>query len=283
MTRLSFGTKLLETTIVPTSAGRFDWYRRPGIAAPAGFADIPHAFGLETRDGAAQLVFGQRLGAGSLYSVTAATSVAASLSETGPTLRHSEALAGLGNALASMHAVSAPAWAQPPRAYARLNEWFTGRGADEAVTRARQIVRYFMGESAWSIAFEAFTSITESAKVGLVHGAPSLGSLLDGAGNVELLTGEDLAVGSAEFDIGWVIGELVELKWILGGDPVVWQSLLNAFLEGYGQNNVVDWRRLAAVRIMLHLHDFSAYVGTGVDSLSRYAVFLRELVEDRTH
>ena len=58
---------------------------------------------------------------------------------------------------------------------------------------------------------ELLTSAESSA---LVHGAPGLASIVPArqADHGAVLIGEDLACGSPLFDLGWILGEIVELR-----------------------------------------------------------------------
>jgi phosphopantothenoylcysteine decarboxylase/phosphopantothenate--cysteine ligase len=94
----------------------------------------------------------------------------------------------------------------------------------------------------------------------------------------ELLIGEDLCAAPWYHDLAWIAGELVELRWLNDGDPQEWQRLLDALFEGYGRDLGEDANRLIALRIALHLHDISAYVGLDAALLATYAGFLDFLV-----
>jgi phosphopantothenoylcysteine decarboxylase/phosphopantothenate--cysteine ligase len=80
-------------------------------------------------------------------------------------------------------------------------------------------------------------------------------------------------------DLGWVVGELVELKWQVGGDPGQWQRLTDALCDGYGRELGPDWHRMAALRVLLHVHDFAGYAGGTGDWLESYVGFLRFLID----
>lgn len=103
-----------------------------------------------------------------------------------------------------------------------------------------------------------------------MHGAPSTASLVPArhhSGMGHLLIGEDLAVGPAEFDVGWPVGELVELRERAArrGDASAAErhgALIDAFLSGYPRRVAgAAVGRVAALRFLTHLHDFAAYVG----------------------
>ncbi|GAA3590686.1 hypothetical protein GCM10022419_086680 [Nonomuraea rosea] len=100
----------------------------------------------------------------------------------------------------------------------------------------------------------------------------------EGRGVGELLIGEDVCAAPWYHDLAWIAGELVELRWLNDGDPQEWQRLLDALFEGYGRDLGEDANRLIALRIALHLHDISAYVGLDAALLATYAGFLDFLV-----
>ncbi|MFC9635106.1 hypothetical protein ACFTY8_39130 [Streptomyces mirabilis] len=80
-------------------------------------------------------------------------------------------------------------------------------------------------------------------------------------------------------DLGWLVGELIELSWTYGGDPHDWQAFLTSLYSGHGNDLGAQWNRAAALRIALHLHDFSAYVAWQPHEVRRYAGFLRFLID----
>ena len=112
------------------------------------------------------------------------------------------------------------------------------------------------------------------------HGAPSLGSVIlsSSGGFGGVLTGEDLVVSGRESDLLWVVGELIEMSFVSGSDSEAWTSAINAFVEGYGGVDV-SIATLARIRILLHLHDFTAYVGWPGTEFATYLGMLTYLAE----
>ncbi|MDA0635547.1 hypothetical protein OUY22_19180, partial [Nonomuraea sp. MCN248] len=101
----------------------------------------------------------------------------------------------------------------------------------------------------------------------LLHGAPSLGSLLPVTAERPgaLLTGDDLSAGTPEGDVGWLAGELVEFRALAdrlpAGSPFDYDALIRALLDGYDAPlDLAAVGRAAAVRFLCHVHDFAAYV-----------------------
>jgi aspartyl-tRNA(Asn)/glutamyl-tRNA(Gln) amidotransferase subunit A len=74
---------------------------------------------------------------------------------------------------------------------------------------------------------------------------------------------------------------LVELRWFTSGptDHRPWQRLLDALYTGYGRDLGPDWTHWIGLRIALHLHDFSAYVGWSAGEVERYAALGAEIVD----
>ncbi|MFO7253144.1 MAG: phosphotransferase [Actinomycetes bacterium] len=284
-----FGTGLLHTTITADGEGGFVWSRRPGPLAPAPFA--PADPELAGRIAAVELPAGVRLVPGAArgeareYRVAGARSVADHLIRDGVHPCLEPALRGLGAALAALHALPPPAHrpAAPSRGLARLEAWLRGRPLQAWAAQAAAVLRDRIGPDRWArlCAWAARTAGEPAAGPVLCHGAPGLGSVVfdPHTGVAEILVGEDLCVAPRHADLGWVIGELVELSWRLGGDVRAWQGLTDALLEGYGHGTELPWNHLAAVRIALHLHDYTAYVAWDPAECERYAHFLGYLID----
>src|SRR5690606_35319937 len=217
------------------------------------------------------------------YRVAGAGSLAGHLLRDGVHPRLAPALRGLGAALAALHTLPPPASrpAVPSRGLARLDAWLRGRAPQARAAQAAAVVRERLGPDRWAALYSRAARGVGDDDVVLAHGAPGQGSVVcaSGSGVTEILVGEDLCAAPRHTDLGWVIGELVELSWRLGGDARTWQGLTDALLEGYGRGPGVPWNHLAAVRIALHLHDFTAYVAWDPAECERYAHFLGYLID----
>jgi hypothetical protein len=144
----------------------------------------------------------------------------------------------------------------------RLLAWLrTGEGTRSAA-KLRAEARSIMGERRLEMAAGWCGELLTGHGV-LLHGAPGTGRLMmtgpDGSGCLQ--TGEDIALGPAEFDYGWLIGELVEHResrpYVLGFD-----RLIVAAIEGCPSDvDLALLGRSAAIRYITHVFDFSAYVG----------------------
>nr|WP_145487447.1 MULTISPECIES: hypothetical protein [Streptomyces] len=284
---VEYGTDLLWTSVRPLASGGYEWTRTTGRLAPTGFRPVG---GLGDRltavgcGGAVLPAVGHGDATSRRYTVAGCESVANRLLSGGPGPQLREPVCGLGQALSRLHADGPPPAAQQlgaPRGLVRLDTWLAGRSPAAPAAYVASELRRRLGPERWSKVTDWCRQVTEDSDVTLVHGAPGLGSLVvgDAVEPAALLTGEDLAVAPWYFDVGWVLGELVELKWQLGGDQQDWQLLLEVFFEGYGRDLGALWKRVAALRILLHVHDIAAYVGWHTAGFNHYATFLMFLID----
>ncbi|WP_455353725.1 phosphotransferase [Streptomyces sp. SYSU K217416] len=298
-----FATGLLRTTITLRDGGGYRWTRSPGALAPAPFS--PANVGLDSTlaaldtSGGARLVPG-RPGSGQqerTYDLGGAESVAGCLLRDGAHAGLEPAVRALGRSLAALHAVpppvSGPRLVAPSRGLARLEHWLTGRAPQVWAAQAGAMLKDRLGPVRWTTlrAWSAPSYADGADRCGgpggeaeplvVTHGAPGLGSLVvdPSSDRAQLLIGEDLCLGPWHSDLGWALGEIVELSWQLGGDPRQWQRLIDALQEGYGRRLGPTWPRQAAVRVALHLHDYIAYVGWQPTEFDRFATFLTFLID----
>ncbi|MFF4434927.1 hypothetical protein ACFYZ4_37930 [Streptomyces sp. NPDC001513] len=291
-----FGTGLLRTTV---HGGL--WVREPGPLAPAGFHPLPAPLPATPRTPGVRLVYGEELpgGARAYRGLSGDESVAGHLLRHGPHPGLRPALHALGRALAALHTapvpvpVPVPAGAPAPptasRGWARLDAWLAGRAPEVWAAQAASVLRERLGAERWHRLRDWTAELAADPALVVSHGAPGLGSLVadpvsnpvsaavsDPAadGPVELLVGEDVCLAPWYSDVGWAVGELTELAWQLGGDSEAWQGLVDAVEEGYGRPLGPLRPRLAALRIALHLHDYTAYVGWQPETVERFAGFL---------
>ncbi len=290
-----FGTGLLHTRVRrgPDGTG-WVWVRRPGPNAPSPFAELvtpPAGDTDDTRralDSRARLLDGVPAdgepGARS-YRVAEAESVAGRLLREGPDPDLVPALRATGALLRVLH--GRPRETCPPgpaRPVLRMRAWFAGRAPRVAAVRAGELLRSRIGNVRWTrlATWAAAAEPTAGGGPALaLHGAPGLGSVVVDreTGEATLLGGEDAGIGPWRHDVGWMLGELVEMRWCAGGDHDRWAALAAAVVEGYGTDPGPGSHRWVALRVALHLHDFSAYVGWHPDELERYAPFLAALVD----
>ncbi|MEU8383105.1 phosphotransferase [Streptosporangium sp. NPDC048865] len=274
----SFGTGFLHTTIVRRGEGEYLWTRRPGpdrrdamptpadavLAAVRALPPGPVAFTLPvTGDGA-----------GLTYRTGQAGSLAGLLLRGAPgtpgapdTAGVADTLEQTGAALARLHAVPVPrAGLDGPGGPRRLLSWLTGGDGPGAAARLHRHAARILGPGRRAAVEEWCAPGEPHGPRALLHGAPSLGTLLpltpgrDGA----LLTGEDLSAGAPESDVGWLVGELVEFRELagrFGRATLDHDALIGHVLDGYGSPlDLAAVGRAATVRFLSHVHDFAAYV-----------------------
>ncbi|ARP73119.1 hypothetical protein LK07_28790 [Streptomyces pluripotens] len=180
----------------------------------------------------------------------------------------SAAVSGTGPA-AEPGSGSGVAWVPP--APARLARWLrTGTGPGVAA-RLHAAARAHLGDRRLRLVAEW----SESAAHGpgprvLLHGGPAFGNLVlpsgDGgpADRPVLFTGEELTLGTWEFDLAWQLAEIEEMaageRWGVCG-PADYTALAQALLEGYGTRpSPAAVHRALVIRSLTHAHDFASYV-----------------------
>ncbi|MFI6081409.1 hypothetical protein ACIBBB_10605 [Streptomyces sp. NPDC051217] len=322
MTVREYGTRYLRISVRYHGDGRFSWLRVPGPAhdgpqfppSPAVGAALRRvnaavASGTGAGSGARHAL-GERAaaseeGGGLVYRVPGAVSVARLLpsgDETGYRLSV-RALSEVGRTLRQLHDVP---WeftepAPPHHGVRRLLAWISGapdEGEDGA--RLRVLAHDRLGPRLWT----RLTDWAEAARqppgrggAVLLHGAPSTGWLVPSpAGDHSvLLTGEEVTGGDPALDLGWILGELHELRSAatrgLGaagqGPPVDYPAAARALLAGYLRKEDAEdtgaalppgTARAATLRLAIHMRDFASFVGWHED-LRRYADLLAETLD----
>ena len=283
-----FGTGLVRTTVVSRPDGTFEWRRSPGPLAPAPFPPVDEeVYGFLAAlspAGGARLALGAAEGSDRVYQVSGQESVAHRLLQDGADAALQAPLYGLGRLLRALHASDPPASLRDRAAgrLAHLGDWLSGRTPSPRAARAFGHLRSSLGAASWEVVRAWYEQVVRDEDVVLAHGAPGLGKVIIGAGGAtaDVLTGEDVCLAPWYFDLGWVVGELVELRWFLGGQggQEAWQGLLEALFSGYGRDLGPTWNRMATLRIIIHLHDFASYVGFPPEEFDRYAGFLKFLI-----
>lgn len=281
-----YGTGLAATRIHRAPDGGFLWWQGPGpqvrgpLTAPAAHL-VP---ALPAESGAAVLAVPERAGDGLLHRVAGSASAAAWLRDFRPQARAlvAHSLAAAGRSLRALHAVPVPDEVPlgVPPGLARLRAWADGSG--DLKRRALAVwgperMERLLGWAAQAAGTTGGGPRTRS----LVHGWASVGALvppLGRGGRVALLTGEDLAAGRPELDLGWLLGELVELAW--AAPPHDSADLQRVLLEAYGPGpDPVLVGRSAVLRVVTHMQDFATYRGWD-DELLGYIAFTAELIDE---
>ncbi|MEV7239367.1 hypothetical protein AB0N06_37535 [Streptomyces sp. NPDC051020] len=154
-----------------------------------------------------------------------------------------------------------------------------------AVLHAR--LRQALGTHRWQLLTSWLESLRSGPRV-LLHGNPSLGLLVPSESDEAdaLLTGEELGLGSWQQDVGWVLGELHELRSLsvrlpLSVDPADWDRLAARFIEGYGLPPDPSAHRAATLKTLLHLHDFCVFVTWDDTEILRYTAVITHLVDEQ--
>jgi hypothetical protein len=233
---------------------------------------------------------GSAAGPARLYHVRGAESLAGRLLRQGPDQDTALTLRGLGQALRELHDTVVPSSATAgggPRGLRRLTDWLRGHAPTPGAAYAQSLLRPALGEERLPLVGRLAERMgqSEDAEVRLCHGAAALGSLIPAApgsgvpGAADMLIGEDLCLAPWQFDLGWTLGELVELQWCGNGQNPAWKGTVEALFEGYGRDLGDTWPQHAALRVLLHLHDYTAYVGWDRAIFEKYTGFVKFLLD----
>ncbi|HJA05370.1 MAG TPA: hypothetical protein H9800_10985 [Candidatus Microbacterium stercoravium] len=285
--RRSLRTGLLSTEISSLGDGHVEWVRSPGDGTPR-FAPLPRRLAerlAEATPGPTRWAVGTGDRETRTYDAPATVAVAGELLRAGPSPDLVPIFHSLGERLAELHdeKASGPLVTgldRSSRGLGRLLAWLGGRSTDPTTAVAEGRLRDELGESLFSALRESAEELSEASTT-IVHGAASLGSLIAGPRSREarMLIGEDVCLGDPVLDLAWLAGELVELRWVRGDDDATWQDLLDALFAGYGSDLGSRWGRLTALRVALHMHDYTAYVSGDPARTARYPGFIRFLAE----
>ncbi|MFF4356309.1 hypothetical protein [Streptomyces sp. NPDC001604] len=280
----SFATGYQRTTVHRLTDGSFRWVRSAGADRPVPLVGPgPQARRrlASLRSGTVRVGLPEEAPGALQYTVHGADSAAKLLwAELTPAHRDrlSVALHDTGRLLRTLHDV--PDRGTPPGELsgrsgppgpARLAAWMdTGRGP-RAARELHGVLRASFGPRRWETVRSWCAASAEPGPADvLLHGAPSTGSLIVGdpglpAADSVLLTGEELAPGSPAFDLGWLLGEFLELRMTAdrkGTSRPLLTELPTALLDGYGTpDDLLAVGRAAVLRIVTHAHDFAAYLG----------------------
>ncbi|MET9404119.1 phosphotransferase [Kitasatospora sp. NPDC002965] len=296
---VEFGTGLLRTTVRRTVHG-YRWSRAPGPDAPSPFAAVSPGTaallaGLPAvpgtgRAAATGWLLGEEDGRGHRhYSARSPLSAARLLlpgdrrADGAPPTALVDAVTGLGALLARLHRTPLPPGTPPPapsRALRRLHAWLT----DDSPVPGAELLRDALGARRHSTLVRGCSAALAPGDDGvLCHGAPGLGSLLPGGpgGAAAVFIGEDLCLAPPATDLGWLVGELIGLRWSLGaGAPEAWQRLVDAAAAGYGATAEVSDSFWPALRVAARVHDTVAYRPRPPDAvIPRFAPLLRGLLD----
>ncbi len=132
---------------------------------------------------------------------------------------------------------------------------------------------------------EIISWVDDMPRERLSHGRAGLTStvLSESSGPSALLTGDEIANGPRDFDLAWVLGELLvseHMTCYLPDDEAARQRELitdcrDAFLIGYGPSkDLVTTGQTTAMRVLLEIHDSAAYLDRMLDDLAGQAAEL---------
>ncbi|GAA2794046.1 hypothetical protein GCM10010452_22900 [Crossiella cryophila] len=278
---LDFGTGFQRTRVHPDGDSAFRWLRTAGPQRPEPLTPVPaQVAALLPTDTPAEFATPEFIHSGHSYRASGRSSAADWLFREHPNVPAliGSALHAVGRSLRVLHDSPGAVSATAPGP-ARLLRWLDGdselrtRAAAVWGTQRLDTVRYWCS---WA------------ARPGtLIHGGVSLASIVPPltAGRVGLFSGPELATGPAELDLGWLLGELLELReqerlGVLAGVPHDCRRLAEAFLRGYGPDfDAAATCRAAVLRFLTHLHDHAVYVGVN-DQLPRYLTLAADLIDE---
>ncbi|CAL9628380.1 hypothetical protein [Streptomyces sp. enrichment culture] len=319
-----YGTRYLQITVRHHGDAEFSWLRTPGaahtrpqrlppVAVGAALRHVDTAAGdaPEGRRGA-RLALGEWAGPvpdraarpGVRYRVPGAVSVARLL-PSGDDTAFRLSVGALADADRTLRRLHRELWEFPERpphpGMRRLRAWILGEETGTDAGRLRAQARTRLGPSLWARLrdwSEAANEPSWGTGAVLLHGAPSTGWLVPApaGGHAALFTGEEVTGGDPALDLGWILGELHELRTAaargLGaagqGPPVDYPAAARALLAGYtggagatGASALPPGTaRAATLRLAVHMRDFASFVGWHQD-LHRYCDLLAEtLTED---
>lgn len=328
-----YGTRYLRITVRYRHGDTaFSWLRTPGpahtapqrlppaavgsalrrvdtaVATPAAgartSADAPRGARLalgERTDGSAQDdATGPGPRPGVLYRVPGAVSVARLLPSGDDTAFRLSvgALADLGRTLRRLHQEPWDLPERPPHpGVRRLLDWLSGEENAPGAAQLRALARTRLGPSLWTRLTDWAEAADQPPGGGavLLHGAPSTGWLVPSpaGGRTALLTGEEVTGGDPALDLGWVLGELHELRAAaahgLGsagkGPRVDYPAAAHALLAGYTGGDGITavprgTARAATLRLAVHMRDFASFVGWHEDLRHYCDLLAQALTED---
>lgn len=271
----SMATGYLQTDIVRDERGLLV-RRRPGVAREDTLSVDPHVRRLLTSAPAeATWVHPRTGGDGSEvleFEVPGELSVAALVLAGLPTDAAGAMLAPLGAGLAQVHRHDAGDRPEPS-GLRRLRRWLRAGTGPGAVDRLHELViRMDLQEPLDALVQQLQATGPEGV---LSLGAPGMNTVFPrrGGRQVALLVTDEVSAARPEWDLGWCVGELLELEndvelvpepRSLGDHPTV-APFLHAYRETGGRADPESVSAAAVLRWAVHLHDFTAFVGWADD------------------
>lgn len=307
-----YGSGLVRTKVLAgAQGGRFTWIRTPGAARSGSLRQPPRALlaaltALEhdpatDRGPGVRCVLPRAYGSegGLRYPLPGRRSLAELLLPGNPpsapndTLSTQDVLYGFGCLLRALHAAPRPTAGEAdayalPGAWRRLRSWADSPAAGRAA-QLHRCLRELLGTSRSRRVEGWLSELPQDVPRTLVHGAPGLGLLVPAEVRDTphgLITGEDVGVAPWQWDVGWVLAELRELRFFsarLHRPETDWERLEQSFLSGYGRPCDPLVHRSTVLRSLLHLHDFSVFVTWDETEVRRYAALVADTMEAVDH
>lgn len=282
-------TGLRRTAVHHVSDQEFAWFLRPGDHSPAALtiraADRLRAL----RDASVPecvWLLPEAYGQGLIFRSSSALSAAFWMNaDRAIRDRLVPSLVPVRRGLDRLHRVAAPSSPVPPPALVRLLHMLDGRAPRPGAVRLHAMATAAWGPAAMSL-LRGWAAETPGG-TRLIHGNLSLAALLpvmaaDGAGGFEVMTGADLSAGRPEFDVGWLLGEMLELAYAAGPPgatpTLAGDRLAGGLLAGAGLDPVLLGRTML-LRLVTHMHDFAAYM-PWTDELAGYTELVRRLLDE---
>lgn len=267
----------LRSTEVFAREGYFLWVRSPGVAAPETFPSIPPWLstsleGFRTGHGS-RWVLGEGGAWARSYHLQGDRSLAERLigARVSPGSTSMLALREVGVLLDKLHALpvggdtaSVP---KRPASLGRLRGWFEEPLPGERLRRARAELCRQLGERGWDRLCAWADDVEEDREKVLCHGWFGVGRCVPHPREpaVEIIAGEDIGLAPPAFDLGLLVGELLEMRRFLPSPTETWELLLDELLEGYGRPLNTPVLRCAALGLLLHLHDFCVHTDSPLE------------------
>lgn len=174
--------------------------------------------------------------------------------------------ASVGTTLGEVHSRPVQEPLDEPSGLGRLRGW--SRTGPRAAGQALDVVAEELGADGLDALLADLDAVTAATPVTTLLGAPGSQSVFPDprGGPPTVLVTDEIAGGPPAWDLGWFVGELVERS--LGtpaGAPALQRAarhLLGAHAATAGSVTAPqDVAVAAAARIVVHVHDYAAYVG----------------------
>lgn len=279
----AFGSDFIGVEVRTRADGAFDWTSTPGPSGPAQLGAVRASTGAPTGTAACRWVWPRPSGRGLRFTVPGPSSAARWLSAADLDLARQAAPAVLASAV-SVVEVGALTGVEARESPAPIRRLIAHLRAEQPVPATRQwraaCVRE-VGASAWSrlvdTVDQTYADVTDLLTR---HGGLSIGGIIPATvGEAPaLLTGPDVGRAPQGHDLGWLLGELIELGH---GADLARRELLRSLAREVQRCHRGPTDELlvpALSRILAHAEDYAAHVGWH-ESLTGRARVLGPLLE----